>query len=178
MKEIICELLGISAASYYRWKEDRPIIGFLEKYFTEDDLGEYLATGKLSRFESANILESQINQYEEIVLDNAFYTIKDKLKVYTAKVLQGGGYKLKDILLKALDDISNGLETPDINLAKQTLIATVNTVEITVLKIPVPKKVAGVSSWLEYNVSKVEAYVLVKRYKEIFDMIEQENKLK
>jgi len=172
-------MLGNTEKSYYRWREEgRPIISFLEKYFTANELQEFIETKMIARLETNNTSESKIIQYEEIVLDNALYTVKDKLKTYTATVLQGGGYKLKDILLKALNDISNGLEIPSIDLAKQTLVATVNTVEITILKIPAPKKVASVSNWAEYNLSQVEAYVLVKHYKEIFDMIEKEDKLK
>ena len=178
-KDLIAKILGVTVKSVYNYeKEKRPIITLLEKYYTDEDLEEFLGTGKISRLETAEISKSKINQYEEIVLDNALYTVKDKLKVYTAKVLQGGGYKLKDVLLKALDDISNGLETLDIDVAKQTLIATVNTIEITVIGIPAPKKVASVSSWVEYNLSKVETYVLIKHYKKIFDMIEKESKLK
>jgi len=175
----LAELLNFTIQGANKWKrEKRPIITLLEKYYTDEDLEEFLGTGKISRLETAELSKSKINQYEEIVLDNALYAVKDKLKVYTAKVLQGGGYKLKDVLLRALDDISNGLETPNIDLAKQTLIATVNTVEITVLGIPTPKKVESVSSWIEYNLSKVEAYVLIKHYQQIFDMIEKEDKVK
>ena len=179
MRKQIIQMLGNTEKSYYRWRDEgRPIISFLEKYFTAEELEEFIDTGEISRLEINNTSEDKVNQYQEILVDNALYTVKDKLKVYTAKVLQGGGYKLKDILLKALNDISNGLETPNIDLAKQTLIATINTVEITVLKIPVPKKVASVSSWVEYNLSNIEAYVLIKHYKQIFEMIEAESKLK
>ncbi len=175
----LAELLNFTIQGANKWKrEKRPIITLLEKYYSDEDLEEFLRTGKILRLETAEQSEIKISKYEESVLDHALYSVKDKIKRYTAPLLQGGGYKLKDILLIALDNIYKGLETPDIDLAKQTLIATINTVEITVLKIPVPKKVASVSSWVEYNLSNIEAYVLIKHYKQIFEMIEAESNLK
>lgn len=46
VKKQICELLDISDVSYYRWKQDRLIISFLEKYFTETEITEYIQTKK------------------------------------------------------------------------------------------------------------------------------------
>jgi len=179
MIDVIIKMLGVSKNSYWNYKKQaRPIISFLEKYFTAEELEEFMGTGKISRLETAEQSERKISRYEKTVLDHALYSVKDKIKIYTATLLQGGGYKLKDVLLIALDNIFNGLETPDIDLAKHTLITTINTIEITVLKIPLPKKVASVSNWVEYNLSQVEAYVLIKHYKEIFNMIEQESNLK
>ncbi len=48
MKELIKEILSISDKSFYNWKhEKRPIISFLQKYFKEDDLKEFLETGEI-----------------------------------------------------------------------------------------------------------------------------------
>ena len=63
MKEKICEILGISTASYYRWKEDRKIIKMLEKYFKEEDLQEFLETGQMSKLEALN----NSNQMQKIL---------------------------------------------------------------------------------------------------------------
>lgn len=43
-KKLICELLGISEKSYYRWKEDRKIFLLLEKCFSNSDLENFLET--------------------------------------------------------------------------------------------------------------------------------------
>lgn len=60
MKKQIIELLQISNVSYYRWKkapkregDNKPpkIFELLEKYFTEQELQEFLDTGKISKFE-------------------------------------------------------------------------------------------------------------------------------
>ncbi len=71
MKHSISKLLGISVASYYRWKEDRPIISFLEKYFTAEELEEFIDTGEISKLEKNEydvikyqILEKRIKKLE------------------------------------------------------------------------------------------------------------------
>ena len=51
MKKQICELLDISDVSYYRWRQDRLIISFLEKYFTEAEITEYIQTKKIKKLE-------------------------------------------------------------------------------------------------------------------------------
>lgn len=51
MKKEICKLLDISDVSYYRWKQDRPIIPFLEKYFTDLEITEFIESGKIERLE-------------------------------------------------------------------------------------------------------------------------------
>lgn len=61
MKEEICELLAIADSTIYKFrKEKRPIITFLEKYFTKEDLEEFLTYGKVSRLEYCNsVLENE-----------------------------------------------------------------------------------------------------------------------
>jgi len=48
-KQVASKVLGCSLASYYAWdKQKRPIIALLEKYFTKEDLEEFLETGEIS----------------------------------------------------------------------------------------------------------------------------------
>lgn len=55
MKEQILEILDIAPRTYYLWKkEERPIIKFLEKYFREADLSEFLNYGIVSKLETLN----------------------------------------------------------------------------------------------------------------------------
>ena len=65
--------MGISQASYYRWKEDRPIINLLEKYCTEEDLEEFLEKGRISKFERT--IEND-EELDEFVLKNALFKIE------------------------------------------------------------------------------------------------------
>lgn len=55
--EIFSRLFGFNSSTYYRWKENldkRPIISLLQKYFTEQDLQEFLETGEISKLEILN----------------------------------------------------------------------------------------------------------------------------
>lgn len=75
MKDIICKVMGISQASYYRWKQERPVINLLEKYCTEEDLEEFLLSGRISKFESKF---ADNEEMEEFFLKNAL----SKIEIY------------------------------------------------------------------------------------------------
>lgn len=72
MKDKIQDLLDIAPRTYYLWKkEGRPIIEFLEKYFTSDDIEEFLHTHSISKLETINYFlaeqsESFFNFYKNI----------------------------------------------------------------------------------------------------------------
>lgn len=57
--EIYSKILEVSEKSYYRWKsKDHPIlINLIEKYFSDDDLEEFLKTKRIKRFEEISDLE-------------------------------------------------------------------------------------------------------------------------
>ena len=63
MKDTICELLGISKTSYYRWKNDRQVIQLLEKYFTKEDLLQFLHEGRIDKLEAKNSEDSDLNEF-------------------------------------------------------------------------------------------------------------------
>ena len=63
MKDIICKVMGISQASYYRWKQERPVIKLLEKYCTEEDLEEFLISGRIEKFENAFADEDEMGEF-------------------------------------------------------------------------------------------------------------------
>ncbi len=77
-KEVASRILGCTLASYYNWdKQDRPIISLLEKYFSKENLQEFLDTGKISKFDNAERLL-------EILKFLSKYTTKE-LRVSLAK---------------------------------------------------------------------------------------------
>jgi phosphoglycerate-specific signal transduction histidine kinase len=44
-------IFSTSEGTYYKWKrENRPIINLLDKYFTKEELEEFLETGEISSF--------------------------------------------------------------------------------------------------------------------------------
>ena len=54
-KQVASKVLGCALASYYNWKkEGRPIVSLLEKYFTQEELEEFLETGEISSFSKIN----------------------------------------------------------------------------------------------------------------------------
>lgn len=75
MKKIMSKLLGISEKSYYRWKKETHIklIDLIEKHFDENDLIEFLETGKISKFEKKEIEDNDMNEF---LLNTAISKIK------------------------------------------------------------------------------------------------------
>ena len=53
-RKLICELLDISEKSYYRWKKERKIFTLLEKYFSDEELEEFLQNGSIATLDSFN----------------------------------------------------------------------------------------------------------------------------
>lgn len=68
----LVKLLGNSKKTIYRWKEEkRPIIDLLEKYFTKEEINEYVETGSIAKMESFNHYELTLN-----IEFNTFYREK------------------------------------------------------------------------------------------------------
>lgn len=61
-KKVVCELLGISDKSYYRWREERKIFALLDKYFTKEYLQEFLETGKIDKFDKLEDFDTYIDR--------------------------------------------------------------------------------------------------------------------
>ena len=60
----IVEIFGFSRNTYYVWKrEGRPIIELMEKYFSTQDLEEFIQTRKISRFDIKEINSFVLSQY-------------------------------------------------------------------------------------------------------------------
>lgn len=59
-RKLVSNLLGISEKSYYRWKEERKIFALLENYFTDQDIEEFLNTGKIGKFEKLTYLNTKL----------------------------------------------------------------------------------------------------------------------
>jgi len=70
-EDIFCQLFGFSKNTYYSWKrEKKPIIELLNKYFTKDELLEYLETDKISNMK---LLEDFKSKEEQSI--NAFFSL-------------------------------------------------------------------------------------------------------
>lgn len=62
-KETMANLFSASEGAYYKWKrENRPIIQLIDRYFSKDDIEEFLKTGKINKFEEISDLEALNNE--------------------------------------------------------------------------------------------------------------------
>jgi len=79
-KEILA-LFKFSRGTYYSWKkEKRPIIEFIEKYFKETELKEFIESGRIVSLESkhvSNVLFSAIKNYLEYFRNIYSFTKKE-----------------------------------------------------------------------------------------------------
>lgn len=58
MVETICRFLDISRSSYFRYqKKGVPVVEFLKRYFTKEDLDEVLESGRLEKLEMLEFVE-------------------------------------------------------------------------------------------------------------------------
>ncbi len=153
-KEIIEKFYETTEATYYRHKkQNRPVIMFIEKYFTEDDLIEFLETGKISKLESKTLDD----HFKQLILeDHMLHNAAHKLHL-----LSSGSFKMIDILKDALSDIDPDDNTFTLDNAKQRLIDRIFAIEKnSIFKTNAKKE--GVASWIEQYLSKAEVFAMVK----------------
>ena len=67
--KLISEILEVSERTIFRWKKEKKLITeILDKYFTDEDLNEFIKKRKINRFELFNdfsyIISDKINYYE------------------------------------------------------------------------------------------------------------------
>ena len=99
--ELYSNLFGFNASTYHRWKkENRPIINLI-KYFKEEELIEFLETGKISKMESDGINDDM----QSFILNNAIHKLindfamkeKNKDSLYDLEVIASAIFNSKDI---------------------------------------------------------------------------------
>ncbi|MDQ1339046.1 MAG: hypothetical protein QG567_195 [Campylobacterota bacterium] len=57
-KTLMSKLFGFAAPTYYTWKrQERPIIHLIAKYFSREDLEEFLTTGGIKRLDDLKFQE-------------------------------------------------------------------------------------------------------------------------
>lgn len=62
LKNIIENFFGFAFPTYYRWKkEQRPVITFLEKYLSNQEIEEFLETGKIEKLDHVNLYLLNLN---------------------------------------------------------------------------------------------------------------------
>lgn len=90
-RKLISQLLGISEKSFYRWKEQRAIFKLFSKYFTDNEIKEFLDTGKIEKFDiisnkSVDELKELLSiKNEQLILDE-IERKKQEIKVLEEKL--------------------------------------------------------------------------------------------
>ncbi len=77
MKHEIKKILNIADKTYYNWRKTKPIVALIEKYFSKNDLAEFLENKTISKLEKLNqlqeshkiLLEYYCNIIDEIMMD-------------------------------------------------------------------------------------------------------------
>ena len=152
-------MLGVSKNSYWNYKkQERPIILFLEKYFTENDLEEFLTTGKMTKLE-----EKEDSYLTFMLIDYVKYNLKEKLNKLLFKT---GVFNWleniipKNIFLNILKEIS---EDPKIEVekyrSKEYLIEKIESYKVASINSSNKKQLVGI---IKNNLSNIECYVLIK----------------
>lgn len=75
--QVFSELLDISEKSFYRWKnqDHETLVSLLEKYFTKEDIEEFLELGKISKFEYFKFLDYTYERKVATFSQNLYDTI-------------------------------------------------------------------------------------------------------
>ena len=64
--KIVCKLFNFTKSTFYNWKkENRQVIKLLEKYFTDNDLEEFIKTGEIKLFDIQNNVKYEANHISD-----------------------------------------------------------------------------------------------------------------
>jgi hypothetical protein len=175
MRDALSQLLEISEKSYYVWKKKShsKLIKLLEYCFTEDEIIEFLETGKITKCENQYIAKN--DDLEKYLIDLSFYILKPKLKdIFGGAPL--GPNKLytkgaKEILIDVLKKISPKDTSFTIENAKERLLDRISEEELKWLAIKNPAKKDLLSHYIKENFSNAEILAMVQRSDEIVNFL-------
>jgi len=169
MKEEICDLLGISLKSYYNWKKSRKIISFLEEYFDNNEIQEYMLTKKMTKLEliknySIEELKVKLNTKhvdpvhgtEDYLIVNIRYKISNHIK---KSILQ-------DVLKKVLSENNLIDTTNDIN-SKDLLIKAIKNFQTSIKRSEFEDKKNDTLQFITNYLISNEVFLIIK-YPEVF----------
>lgn len=171
MRKIITKLLGWkSENTYYDWKkQNRPIIVFLEKYFSEEDLKEFLATGKISKLENVQQSSSELKLHEKAMTDNAIYTAKDKLKRFWGEGWLDTKRFMKKYIKNILSEIKLNNEEYTLDNSKEILIKYTMSDKVNIWHVKNKDFKKNISQFIHENLSEIEAYAILEKSDKIFE---------
>ena len=184
MRDIICDICEIGEKSYYVWKNKshKKLIELIEKYFTKEDLQEFLQTGKIKKYDIIKnynydeLLEllntdkkEDISSFEEYLIYNF------NLKKGNILKLENQLKNLEKIILKISKEIFLKEKLTPKN-AKEKTINYIKSLKPTLKGfIPLSDEVniftkKDLINLFEKYYSSIEIYVLLKYTKLIFEI--------
>jgi len=162
-KKYMAQILNVTIGSVYNYeRENRPIIKLLD-YFTDDDAIELLETGKISKMENVSLSTLKLENIENILIDNAIYSAKQKLK----DVFENSGL-VETLIIKGINlknkfkEVILDMENYTIENAKTILLEKISGLEITL-------KERVLSKIVNKYFSNIEIYAICKYTDETFD---------
>jgi len=163
MKSSIKKILDIADRTLYNWKkEQKPIVLLLEKYFTKEDLEEFLDTGQIRRFENYDA-----SRADPLFIEYIKYNLPTKIDAIKGEGIIDRLNRLipRKIFISILEDLRN---EEDIELyqrkSKKFLIDRIKGYEAYLHEGPSKKQLVGI---IEKTLSNIECYVLIKYHEEI-----------
>lgn len=169
MQEEYCRLLDVSRNTYYVHKrENRPIVALLEKYFTKEELEEFLETGKISKLEGGVAHSSDLDLLKNLDIDNAIFSAKDKLQRLEKNIFE---WVYNKGAVEILKDVLTSIEANDFDLenAKDVLYARVKGYDAHWISLKNPGKQKLLSAFIDNHFSKLECYAICKHSDEVFN---------
>jgi hypothetical protein len=166
VEEIFMDLFGFSRPTYYKWKrENIKVIQLLEKYFSKDELEEFLETGSIRKLET----EKFKNFVDPLFIEYVKFNLPSKMDK-----IRGEGLIMRlnrlipnHILTTILEEIK---EDKDIELhqdkSKKFLIDRIKGYAASFEKKLSQKQLIDL---IDKNFSNIECYALIKYYDEILD---------
>ncbi len=175
VEEIYMKLFNFSRPTYYKWKrENVKVIQLLEKYFSKEELEEFLETGEITKLENISPHDYVSEKY---LIDFAYYQVKSKFKeIFGGKAF--GPNKLytkgaKEILIDVLKKISPNDISFTIENTKDRLLDRISEEELKWFALKNPAKRDLLSHYIKENFSNAEILAMVQRNGEIIEFLKK-----
>ncbi|CAM4210187.1 hypothetical protein [Arcobacter suis] len=161
----LSQKIETSQATISSWKV-RNSINAVKKKCRELNIYDEIFTDKVLINE--NIFEDELNTIYDILIDNAKYTLKDKInKLFDKNILNKmDTYLTKKILIRVLNKLKEENKRYPINISKKYLLKEISDTKINFTE---PFKRKELISIIEKNFSNLECYVLINYYEELLE---------
>lgn len=174
MREQIMQILDIAEKTYYNWKnQERPIIVFLEKYLSSDEIEEFLKTGEIQKLEVCKNINIEDMKYpkdsetlrllEDFAKYGLFEKVDELFKIFG--IPNFAMFLPKKLFIKILSDI-NKEESLTHENGKAFLLQRLKGYETSITKLEHKNHPKILYDFVSNKLSKIEVYLLIKNVEE------------